>query len=66
MLGQALLPLQIHEVDHPGLHDFALITSDGVGFNLSRFVLMVTSNFFATVGKPIYRRDCGRVSCQRC
>ena len=40
-------------IDYPGQHDFVLVASDGVRFNLSRTVLAITSGFFAdmfTVG----------------
>lgn len=49
--GQAVV-----SIDYPGPHDFVLIASDEVKFNLSRIVLMATSSFFAdmfTVGEPV-------------
>ena len=42
-------------IDYPGQHDFVVVTSDGVRFNLSRTVLAATSGFFADmfdVGDP--------------
>jgi len=42
-------------IDYPGQHDFAVVASDGVRFNLSRTMLAATSNFFAdmfTLGEP--------------
>ena len=42
-------------IDYPGRHDFVVVASDGVRFNLSRTVLASTSNFFAdmfTLGEP--------------
>ena len=41
-------------IDYPGLHDFVVVASDGVRFNLSRAMLAATSGFFAdmfTVGE---------------
>ena len=40
-------------INYPGQHDFVVVASDGVTFNLSRTVLAITSGFFAdmfTVG----------------
>ena len=40
-------------INYPGQHDFVVVASDGVRFNLSRAVLAITSGFFAdmfTVG----------------
>ena len=40
-------------INYPGQHDFVVVASDGVRFNLSRTVLATTSSFFAdmfTVG----------------
>ena len=40
-------------INYPGQHDFVVVASDGVRFNLSRTVLAITSGFFAdmfTVG----------------
>ena len=40
-------------INYPGQHDFVVVASDGVRFNLSRTVLATTSGFFAdmfTVG----------------
>jgi len=40
---------------YPGVHDFVVVASDGVRFNLSRTTLAITSGFFAdmfTVGGP--------------
>jgi len=34
-------------IDYPGRHDFVVVASDGVRFNLSRSVLAATSSFFA-------------------
>jgi len=34
-------------IDYPGRHDFVVVTSGGVRFNLSRTMLAATSNFFA-------------------
>jgi len=45
----------ISPIDYPGPHDFVVVDSDGVRFNLSRTVLAATSGFFAdlvTVGEP--------------
>jgi hypothetical protein len=42
-------------IDYPGRHDFVVVASDGVRFNLSRTVLAATSGFFADmliVGEP--------------
>jgi hypothetical protein len=42
-------------IDYPGPHDFVVVASDGVKFNLSRTVLAATSGFFANmlaVGGP--------------
>ena len=42
-------------IDYPGQHDFVVIASDRVRFNLSRTVLASTSSFFAdmfTLGEP--------------
>ena len=42
-------------IDYPGQHDFVVVASDGVRFNLSRTVLAATSGFFADmfdVGDP--------------
>jgi len=39
-------------IDYPGRHDFVVVASDGVRFNLSRTVLTATSSFFATLGEP--------------
>jgi len=42
-------------IDYPGQHDFVVVASDGVRFNLSRTVLATTSSFFAdmfTLGEP--------------
>ena len=41
-------------IDYPGQHDFVVVASDGVTFNLSRTMLAATSDFFAdmfTVGE---------------
>jgi hypothetical protein len=49
-IGQSLP----QSIDYPCPHDFVLIASDGVKFNLSRVVLIATSSFFAdmfTVGE---------------
>ena len=34
-------------INYPGLHDFVVVASDGVRFNLSRTMLAATSGFFA-------------------
>lgn len=42
-------------IDYPGRHDFVVVASDGVRFNLSCAVLATTSGFFAdmfTLGEP--------------
>jgi len=42
-------------IDYPGPHDFVVVASDGVRFNLSRTMLAATSGFFAdmfTLGEP--------------
>jgi hypothetical protein len=42
-------------INYPGRHDFVVVASDGMRFNLSRAVLATTSSFFAdmlTVGEP--------------
>ena len=42
-------------IDYPGRHDFVVVASDGVRFNLSRTVLATTSSVFAdmfTLGEP--------------
>jgi len=42
-------------IDYPGRHDFVVVASDGVRFNLSCTMLAATSSFFAdmfTLGEP--------------
>jgi BTB/POZ domain len=39
----------INTIDYPGRHDFVVVTSDGMRFNLSRTVLATTSSFFANL-----------------
>jgi len=50
----------ISPIDYPGPHDFVIVASDGVRFNLSRTVLVATSGFFAdmfTVAEPSSRSE---------
>ena len=45
----------VSRIDYPGRHDFVVVASDGMRFNLSRTVLAATSGFFADmfdVGDP--------------
>jgi hypothetical protein len=56
MSGSPQLPLDLlpEHINYPGHHDFVVVASDGVRFNLSRAVLAITSGFFAdmlTVGE---------------
>jgi len=52
------IPIPLRTIDYPGQHDFVVVASDGVRFNLSRTVLASASTFFAdmfTVGEPVSR-----------